>query len=371
MNHRERFMAALNYQPYDRLPVVHFGYWSELLQEWAAQGHISAAEAKSWTDGNETCRQIAAKLGFDMGFACGFGVNCGFLPGFERIVVAELPDGSSHVRNQEGVTELVIPGAGSIPAEIEHLLVDRASWEEHYKPRLQWSPERLGTDLAEAVRRENARTQMPLIMATGSALGWIRNWLGVVGMSYMQIDDPELLHEIITTVADLSYRCAEAVLEAGLRPDLIHYWEDICYNHGPLVTPDFFRTEVAPHYRRMMELQGRYGCTLGSIDCDGKVDELIPAWLDNGINVLFPIEIGTWEPDFALWRRQYGKELRGVGAMNKHVLSADRAAVDREVERLKPLVALGGFIPCPDHRLPPGTKWELVQYYTDRMRQSF
>jgi hypothetical protein len=31
MNGRERSMAILHYQSYDRLPVVHFGFWDETL----------------------------------------------------------------------------------------------------------------------------------------------------------------------------------------------------------------------------------------------------------------------------------------------------------------------------------------------------
>ena len=54
--------------------------------------------------------------------------------------------------------------------------------------------------------------------------------------------------------------------------------------------------------------------------------------------------------------------------MNKIALREDRAAVDKEIERLKRLVALGGFIPCPDHRLMPGTKFELVQYYAEQIK---
>ena len=41
MNHRERALAVLNYQPYDRLPIVHFGYWNETLDKWAEEGHIT------------------------------------------------------------------------------------------------------------------------------------------------------------------------------------------------------------------------------------------------------------------------------------------------------------------------------------------
>ena len=47
----------------------------------------------------------------------------------------------------------------------------------------------------------------------------------------------------------------------------------------------------------------------------------------------------------------------------------DKAAVDRELERIHELVSLGGFLPCPDHRLMPGTKFELVQYYAEEIKK--
>ena len=58
----------------------------------------------------------------------------------------------------------------------------------------------------------------------------------------------------------------------------------------------------------------------------------------------------------------------GVGGMRKHLFGEDKAAIDAEVERLKPLIDLGGYIPCPDHRIPPESKWELVQYYTESLK---
>ena len=33
MNNRQRIKAILNYESYDRLPVVHFGFWREVLQK--------------------------------------------------------------------------------------------------------------------------------------------------------------------------------------------------------------------------------------------------------------------------------------------------------------------------------------------------
>lgn len=371
MNVRERIKNTLTYQPCDHLPLIHFGYWNELLDEWAVQGHVSRDEARLWQDGNDVCRELGRRLGFDCNWATVVSSEDTLLPRFPDEVVAVLPNGDRHVRNWCGVTELVAAGAGSIPAEIDHLLVDRASWEEHFKWRLVWSPERLEPDPAARVAQWNAATDHAAILFAGSVIGIIRNWLGVVNLSYLQIDDPELLEEIIVTCADLAYRNVEAWFQAGLRPDFLHWWEDICFNHGPLVSPEFFRTHCVPYYRRTTALARQYGCALASVDCDGMIEELLELWLDGGVNIMFPIEIGTWHPDFLDWRRRYGRELCGVGGMNKHVLGKDRAAVDAEIERLRPWIDGGGFIPCPDHRLPPGTRWELVQYYTDRMRQLF
>lgn len=39
------------------------------------------------------------------------------------------------------------------------------------------------------------------------------------------------------------------------------------------------------------------------------------------------------------------------------------------LERVRRLAALGGFIPCPDHRIVPGSKFELVQYYADEIKK--
>ena len=86
---------------------------------------------------------------------------------------------------------------------------------------------------------------------------------------------------------------------------------------------------------------------------------------------MFPIEVGTWNASIKPWRDLYGDGLLGVGGMDKRVFSMDKNAVDSEIERLNPLVNLGGYIPCPDHRIAPDAKWELVQYYCDTMRKTF
>jgi hypothetical protein len=383
MNNRQRTLAVLRFQPYDRLPVVHFGFWYETLKKWAAEGHITEAEAKSWWDGNPTDAIISAKLGFDFNYYSAFHTASGLSPAFESKVIKELPDGSRHVLNGDGVIVVTSPTAGSIPAEIDHLLKDRDSWEAHYAWRYKWAPDRVtkgwvrvndqmvqfdkgGLEFLKSDKRDYLYG-----LHCGSLYGQIRNILGVEGSSYLYADDEGLFTEIINTVGDLCYKNVLAALESGAVFDFAHFWEDICFKNGPLISPAVFEEKVGPHYKRITDLCARHGLDICSLDCDGKIDALIPTWLNNGVNTMFPIEVGTWEASIRPWRDQYGRALRGVGGMNKTVFARDKKAVDREVARLKDLVALGGFIPCPDHRIAPDGKWDLVRYYCDKMRETF
>ncbi len=383
MTNRERVIAVLDYQPYDRLPVVHFGFWRETLQKWAAEGHITREESQEWTDGNPTDAVLSERLGFDANYYSAFHPDTFLSPPFERETVEELPDGSRKVRNEFGVIELERPGAVSIPAEFDHLLKGRADWEEHFRPRLVFCEDRIakgkvrvndemvpwgegGLDFLRGGTREYHYG-----LHCGSLFGNIRNVLGVTGSSYLYAEDEALYTEIIDTVGDLCYRCVETALASGAKFDFAHFWEDICFKNGPLVIPSVFAEKVGPHYRRITDLTGRYGIRHVSLDCDGCIDALVPIWFENGVNTMFPIEVGTWNASIVAWRKQYGPELRGVGGMNKNVFSRDFAAIDAEIERLKPLVGLGGYLPCPDHRLAPDALWDNVRYYCDRMHAVF
>ena len=369
MTNRERALAALRYEPWDHLPVVHFGFWQETREKWAGEGHITRREAKS--DGD-----TARRLGFDFEWGACMGTGTNLRPGFERKVIKELGNGTRHVRNGNGVVELEKDGVTSIRQEIAHLLEGREGWEEHYLPRLRFTPERVPVD---AIKREikrlekNDRAERPVGLFLGSLYGCFRDWAGVTGTSYIYADDEELYKEILDTIGNLAYRCLEetlALCPPGLF-DFAHMWEDICFKTGPLVIPAVFREWVGPHYRRMTDLLRQHGTDLVSLDCDGCIDALLPIWLEGGVNVMFPMEVGTWGASIAPWREQYGKALRGVGGMNKNVFSRDFDAVDAEIERLKPLVALGGYLPCPDHRIAPDAKWENVAYYVRRMKEVF
>lgn len=376
MNNRERCLAILNYQRYDRMPVLHFGFWQETLDLWSTQGHISKEEAlgSGGCEYNPNMASISNMLGFDCLWT-NFHVcpSIYLSPGLDP-VVETLPDGSRKVRDAAGVTVIEKEGDNvgpAIHAEEDHLLKDRASYEEFYKPRLR--PEGRVTPALVDQWLEKPFADVPAALHLGSMVGYLRCLTGVPGLAYLAADDEDLFREIANDYSTLIYEVARQVLELasakGLPFDYGMFWEDICCKSGPLVTPSLFHEVYAPHYKRVTELLKSFGIKLTYLDCDGCIDTLIPTWVENDVNIMFPIEVGTWNASIAPWREKYGRELRGVGGMDKNVFARDKSAVDSEIERLKPLIALGGYIPCPDHLIAPDAKWELVQYYCEQMRR--
>ena len=70
MTTRERCMNILHYKDTDRIPAVHFGYWKELLAEWAEQGHISKEMASGAVGDNSPAQQeLDIIIGWDCNWA--------------------------------------------------------------------------------------------------------------------------------------------------------------------------------------------------------------------------------------------------------------------------------------------------------------
>ena len=369
MTNRERALNLLHYKPVDRMPAVHFGYWHELLIEWAEQGKIPMELARSYGDSNAADRELDRLIGWDFNWQHIVGAHMGLKPGFEYKVLEVLPDGTQRVQNSAGLIEKVKPGVTSIPSEDDYLCKDREAFETLYRPKMQFDPDRVPVDYFKTFN-ETRDYDSPIGLSLGSVLGEIRSMVSVMGMSYLIYDeDEDLFADLVDAYAEMQYQCVKTILETGAKFDFAHFWEDICFNSGPLLSPEIFRELCAKHYKKRTDLCHQYGIDIISLDCDGVTEQLLPVWFENGVNTMFPIEVGTWGDQFEPARRKFGPGMLGVGAMDKTVLREDKAAVDRELEKMRRLASLGGFIPCPDHRLMPGTKFELVQYYAEEIKK--
>jgi uroporphyrinogen decarboxylase len=361
MNQRERFLALFNYQPVDRCPIWDFGFWTETLANWRSEQGLPA-EAKP-----------DDFFGMDRQWVIAH-VRTSLLPYFATRIIEER--GEEIIQMQgDGVIARSRKDGSSMPDFIDYSLKDRASWEKHFKWRLDPElPGRIPTDFIENCYNQwsDATRDFPLLVYCGSVFGQLRNWLGLENFTYIQFDDPPLFREMVETIGNCSAvtldRALAAAQKAGVTFDLGHFWEDICYNHGPLLNPKTFVELGIPQIKRITDTCRKYGVKNFSVDCDGKVDELILPWREAGISTMFPIEIGDWADPLEL-RKRFGKELTMMGGVDKRTLARSRKEIDAMIDHLTPLVEEGGFLPTPDHRVPPDVSLDNYIYYLNRIKQ--
>jgi uroporphyrinogen decarboxylase len=346
----------MHYRPRDRAPLYDFNYWDETLPEWHKQGLPATVTRRNSTQFfGQDC---SLGGGEPPGWNVGAGMDLS--PGFSHEILQDFGDECVE-RQPDGVIVRKQRSSVSIPMHVGHTLTDRESWRREYLPRLQPdTPARWPKTIAPALDRQRTH---PCFTHAGSLFGRFRDWMGMENIALVPYDDPAWFEEMVTTKADLIIAMLTRLFEAGARFEACGMWEDMCYNAGPLLSPEHFRQYLVPHYRRISELCRKYGCDVLWVDCDGKIDDLLPLWLDAGINCMFPLEIGTWGADPVQYRRQYGKDLLLMGGFDKHILAKGPADIEREVLRLAPLVEEGGFIPMPDHRVPPDVPYENFLCY--------
>jgi uroporphyrinogen-III decarboxylase len=181
-------------------------------------------------------------------------------------------------------------------------------------------------------------------------------------------DQPELLHDMLDTIGATAERVLDRVSRA-VPVDVLSVHEDMAGKSGPLAGPAQIREFIAPYYRRLWDRLAERGARLFQQDSDGNMNAVIPAFLDAGINCMYPMEPAAGM-DIVQVRRTYGQRLALMGGLDKHVLRRSREEIRRELEyKLQPLMRQGGMVFGLDHRIPNGTPLENYRYYVRTARE--
>ena len=201
--------------------------------------------------------------------------------------------------------------------------------------------------------------------AAGEAVVWItlegyfwfpRTLMGFTKISLAFYDQPELIHKINEDLTEFNLKILDQV-ERACVPTFATIAEDVSYNNGPMISERHFDEFIAPYYRRLVPRLQEMGAVI-LVDTDGDVTRMVPWLMREGIQGVLPLERQAGVDGMAL--RRAIPELCMVGHFDKMTMNKGEAAMRREFERLRPLMASGGFIPSVDHQTPPGVS--LDQY---------
>jgi uroporphyrinogen decarboxylase len=228
------------------------------------------------------------------------------------------------------------------------------------------APARLAGDWSDVCQFYAGR-DFPVGLTVCGAFGYPRNLLGVEGLAVAYYDQPALIHEILEHWTEFYCRLASRVWQ-GVQFDYLFIWEDMAYKNGPLISPRFVKEFMLPYYRRLIEHVRNLGCDVILVDSDGDVRQLVPLFLDAGVNAMLPFEVQAGM-DVRAFRRLYGTNLAIIGGLDKRALIGGPEDLDGEVRgKLATMLEAGGYIPALDHTVPPDVPLAAFREYVHRAR---
>jgi uroporphyrinogen decarboxylase len=355
MNDLERFRATMEYQARDRAPFQQFPWptWPETEERWAREGGYDPKTTDFGLD------HWVVEYSWFMP-----------TPPFEREVLSEDAGYVTYVDPQGIVVrEFKHNPLSSMPQFVRFPVETRQDFRKFWRERMQ--PDltlRIGPDWRERLRRHRNRDYVFVVIADrwGGFFGPPRNLVGLEGLCALFYDDPAFVEEMLEAHADFLIGMLSRILEET-DIDVFGFWEDMCYNSGPLLSPALARKFMLPQYRRVVDFGRSRGVKYFGLDSDGRVDLLIPVWMDAGIDILYPFEVQAGQDVWQV-RRKFGRQLRIWGGVDKRALIQGRAAIDAEIERRKPLIDDGGYVPTLDHSAPPDISYDNYCYFMERLR---
>ena len=248
----------------------------------------------------------------------------------------------------------------SMPEYIEFPVRDRASWELY---RERSTPTHLlPMDEVRQQLEQYADRQRPLTVGAGGAYGYLRGLMGPARLSVVLHDDPELIHDMMAWHLERVRQEVFPLIEAA-RPEIVQMGEDLCYNHGMLLSPAMFHTFCGDYYRAVCECARACDVPLVAVDTDGNLMEFAEVAVSYGVNGLYPCEVKAGNDLFAL--RQAFPELVLFGWLEKETVNEfNEDTIEPEIrDKVPELLRAGRYFPNGDHGIQPLVTYESLRRF--------
>ena len=258
----------------------------------------------------------------------------------------------------------------------------------------------IGAPLVDGTAEELRRYCFPDLLAGDRAAGlaakggrWRQAGYGLVGDGAWGIYEvSSSLRGTAELFVDMALRpayveeLAERVLEEHIKPfytmllrevgpwvDMVVISDDLGDQENLLFSPRLFREVYRPRLRRLVEHVKGLADVKVYLHSDGAVSELIPDFIEIGIDGLNPVQYTARGMAAERLKREYGKDLGFFGGgVENEVLSFGsvvdvRRHVQSQVSALKPG---GGYIFASIHNIPPEVPAENVLAFFEAGRES-
>lgn len=371
MTERERYLETILFGKPDKVPLSPGGPRESTLAAWHTQG---LPEGKNYMEALYEILDIQRERG---GPRTSVWVSFTMIPTFEEKVL-EHKDGHYIVQDWMGaITEIsdrydytYIRAAKDFVTRKWHRFPVQTpeDWETQIKWRYDPTDSRRFPEDLEARCRALQDRDYVVGIGFNGPFWQLREWCGMEGLCILMADEPDFVDEMCAFWIEFVSHTMAPILER-VQIDRVGISEDMAYKAHSMISPAMVRRFLLPAYTRWVSEIEASGCPVIDVDSDGYIGELIPLWIEAGINCCDPIEVAAGN-DIVDFRRRFGKQMAYTGGIDKRTLAKGGEAMHAELMRVvPPLLEEGGFIPGCDHGVPPDISWPNFIEYTRLLAQ--
>lgn len=378
MTPRQRYLATLLFEKPDRVPFDPGHGRKSTREAWYRQGLPPDVK-----DYHAYARKLLGIEPEPVMAQVGPGVDFRMIPQFEEKVIERkpapkgCPHGSLIVQDWKGniceisdeydVTYLRTAMDFVTRAWLKCPVETRQDWEEMKARYVLNAPGRFPADWDQRTSALRNRTYVSGLHISGPF--WqLREWLGFEQLCMLLLDDPKFAKDMIqfwqNFVTQLLHRMFENYV-----PDFVCINEDMAYKEKPMIGADMSREFLLPCWRAWHAECKAAGVPVYEVDSDGHVGELLPVFIEGGFNCNSPQEVAAGN-DLPAYRRLYGKKISYRGGVDKRAMAKGGTVIKAEIDRLKPTIDAGGFIPSCDHGIPSDVSWPNFLEYSRLLAQA-
>jgi uroporphyrinogen decarboxylase len=369
MTSRQRVLCALNHCQPDRVPIdlggfqtgIHKKALQSLLDYWAQKEEIQIMDAvQQLARPSETVLQ---RFHVDIRYVTSKGVE-----GFDWSIKKNRRDGRLwHDLTDEFGVVWSMPDDQPLYMDISHHPLAEATVED-----IRQFPFPNGGDPSRfaGLRQEVSQLRKHTPYAISTGIGgvvyeycWYMRGLEQWFMDMLQ--NPAFCEALLDQI--LKYWMAYYtgyMKEIGDLVDVVMIGDDLAGQYGPLFQPDFYRKAVKPRQKKLVQhIKSLTKAKIWYHTCGG-CRGYIPELLDNGIDILNPIQTSAAGMDPAELKKEFGSKLVlwGGGIDSQHVLpfvkpEEVKQEVRRNLEIFKPG---GGYVFNNIHNIQAGVPAENI-----------
>jgi len=370
MNPRERFIANLKFGQPDRIYYSFGSPRRSTLEAWKLQGLPEMPVADDYGCPDEFYEFVGSDPNvWEMKPEQSFPVKMDIYPKFDIEIIKEDESGLTW-KDEKGIVmhdagrKLGTPGFRT-RSYLSHPVTGFGDWPEMQK---RFDPHLLGRfpDDWNQVALSFRGHEYPLLITIFGPFSLCRDWVGFENLCMLFYDNPKLIDEMMGHITWFYLELLDKAL-AEIEVDCVLISEDMAYKHAAMISPEMMRHYILTRYRRLVQLFRKHEVPLVMVDSDGHIGQMIPIWIEAGMDGTFPCEIAAHNYPFT-YRRQHGKDLALWGCIDKREIRSKESTYREVMGKVPQLVEQGGFLPSIDHAVPPDVPLRSYLYMAELIK---